>query len=77
MPERHTLTLSLTYKQVAILRQAVFDFADYQYQKRMDRLRSNPKDTMRSAVELAAEELSRLVTEATDVAMTPKEVADA
>jgi type II secretory pathway predicted ATPase ExeA len=73
MPERHTLTLSLTYKQVAILRQAVFDFADGEYEKRMRRLRSDPTATMRSAVEVAAEELASLITEATDVAMTPEE----
>jgi homoaconitase/3-isopropylmalate dehydratase large subunit len=72
MPERHALTLSLTYKQVAILRQAVFDFADHEYEKRMRRLRSDPTATMRSAVEVAAEELASLITEATDVAMTPE-----
>ena len=75
MPERHTLTLSLTYKQVAILRQAVFDFADAEYEKRMRRIDRGSRDTKPSAVEQAAEELSRLVTEATDVAMTPKEVS--
>jgi len=73
MPERHTLTLSLTYKQVAILRQAVFDFADGEYEKRIRRLNRGSTDTKPSAVEQAADELSRLVTEATDVAMTPKE----
>jgi hypothetical protein len=75
MRERHTLTLSLTYKQVAILRQAVFDFADGQYEKRMRWMHSDPAGRLPSPVELAAEELSRLVTEATDVAMTPKEVS--
>jgi hypothetical protein len=75
MPERHTLTLSLTYKQVAILRQAVFDFADGEYEKRIRRLNRGSTDTKPSAVEQAADELSRLVTEATDVAMTPKEVS--
>jgi hypothetical protein len=75
MSERHTLTLSLTYKQVAILRQAVFDFADAEYEKRMRRIDRGSRDTKPSAVEQAAEELSRLVTEATDVAMTPKEVS--
>jgi hypothetical protein len=73
MSERHTLTLSLTYKQVAILRQAVFDFADGEYEKRIRRLNRGSTDTKPSAVEQAADELSRLVTEATDVAMTPKE----
>jgi|688.fasta_scaffold249276_4 hypothetical protein len=73
MPERHTLTLSLTYKQVAILRQAVFDFSDAQYERRMRWLRQGqPGQTRPSAMELAAEELSRLITEATDVAMTPE-----
>jgi len=73
MPERHALTLSLTYKQVAILRQAVFDFADGQYESRMRRLRQGHNDATRpNAMELAAEELSRLITEATDVAMTPE-----
>jgi hypothetical protein len=72
MPERHTLTLSLTYKQVAILRQAVFDFADAQYERRMRWMHSDPAGTLPSAVEVAAEELARLITEATDVAMTPE-----
>jgi len=74
MPERHTLTLSLTYKQVAILRQAVFDFADAQYERRMSWLRDGrlPGQTRPTPVEQAAEELSRLITEATDAAMTPE-----
>jgi hypothetical protein len=75
MSERHTLALSLTYKQVAILRQAVFDCADAEYEKRMRRIDRGSRDTKPSAVEQAAEELSRLVTEATDVAMTPEEVS--
>lgn len=74
MAERHTLTMSLTYKQVAILRQAVFDFADAQYERRMRWLRQGQPGQFRpTAVELAAEELSRLVTAATDVAMTPED----
>jgi hypothetical protein len=78
MPERHTLTLSLTYKQVAILRQAVFDFADDQYERRMDRLRLGYKDaTSPHVLEQAAEELAGLITEATDVAMKPEEVSNA
>jgi hypothetical protein len=76
MPERHTLPLSLTYKQIAILRQAVFDFADEQYEKRMRRLRQGYTDATRAnAVEQAAEELARLITEATDEAMKPKEIS--
>jgi len=78
MPDRHTLTLSLTYKQVAILRQAVFDFADAQYERRMRWLRQGqPGQTRPTPVEQAAEELSRLITEATDVAMKPEEVVNA
>jgi len=73
MPERHAMTLHLTYKQIAILRQSVFDFADEQYRWRMRRLEQGSKDVRPSAVEAAAEELSRLITEATDVAMTPTE----
>ncbi len=78
MPERHTLTLHLTYKQIAILRQAVFDFADERYEMRMQRLQAGFKDaTLPHAMELAAEELAGLITEATDVAMKPEEVSNA
>jgi hypothetical protein len=74
MPDRHTLTLSLTYKQVAILRQAVFDFADAQYGRRVRWLRQGrPGPDRPAAVEQAAEELASLITEATDVAMTPED----
>jgi hypothetical protein len=79
MPDRHTLTLSLTYKQVAILRQAVFDFADAQYERRMSWLRDGrpPGQTRPTPVEQAAEELASLITEATDVAMTPEDMPHA
>jgi hypothetical protein len=73
MPDRHTLTLHLTYKQIAILRQAVFDFADTQYERRMARLRLGYREHVPTPVEEAAEELSGLITEATDVAMKPEE----
>ena len=74
MPDRHTLTLHLTYKQIATLRQAVFDFADDQYERRMDRLRLGYKDAASPhVIEQAAEELAGLITEATDVAMKPEE----
>jgi hypothetical protein len=70
--ERFAVTLSLTGRQLRILRQSVFDYADARYRARQDRLASyspiNPADRRPSLLEKEAEELAKLVTEATDVA---------
>jgi hypothetical protein len=63
--ERYAVTLSLTNRQLRLLRQAVFDFADGQYYSRMRRIDRGSTDTRPSVMELDAEELSRLVIFAT------------
>jgi hypothetical protein len=78
--ERYAVTLSLTGRQLRLLRQAVFDYADARYQGRQRRLAdglpTNPSDLRPSPLEREAEELATLVTEATDMA-TSKGVVNA
>ena len=70
MTERHAITLELKDDQVAVLRQACYDFADQRYAARMERLDTVrptiPSDTRPSPLETAAWELVTRVDKATN-----------